>query len=89
MNTLNYLQAAVLLASCLGAAVAAADPSGAPRSAVATPGEAKLPQVIIIGKRLSAAEKAKMAQQESAQENRKVLSRRAPRKAIKNTHNVS
>lgn len=89
MNTLRYLQAAAVLAFFLASGIAAADPSGEARSTGATSGEVKLPQVVIIGKRLSAAEKARMAQEESKPENRKILSKRAPRKAVKLTLNVS
>ena len=91
MNTLRNVQAAVLVCFCLGAGIAAADTTGAGGTVPVrgkTFDEGKIPQVIIIGKRLNAEEKARMAQQENDQKENKMVSRKSPRKAAKATRSA-
>ena len=88
MNTLRNLQAATFMCFCLSAGIAAAEPTGAAAARGKTSDADKIPQVIIIGKRLNAAEKAQMAREENDQKENKMISRKAPRKAAKLTRSA-
>ena len=83
MSPHRKLHAAVLVCFCLGAGVATADTARAAPAPSKTSDEVKIPQVIIIGKRLSAEQKARMAQEENDQKENKVLSKKSPRKAAR------
>lgn len=88
MNTLRSLQAVALVCFCLSAGFAAGDTTGAAPTRDKASNEVKIPQVIVIGKRLNAEQKARMAQQENDQRENKVMSRKSPRKAAKLTRNA-
>jgi hypothetical protein len=71
---------------CLSAGIAVADTTAATRATGAAPArgkmsdEGKIPQVVIIGKRLNAEEKARMAQEENDPKENKMMSRKSPSK---------
>ncbi|HCE07808.1 MAG TPA: hypothetical protein DIT28_04470 [Oxalobacteraceae bacterium] len=89
MNVLRNLTAAALLGACLYASVAAADPIASARSKNETSAEGNIQQVIIVGKRLNAAEKARMAQEKNSPKKNKMVSKKSPRNAAGFTHHVS
>ena len=87
MTTLRNFQIAALLGLVLASGIAAAEPTAAARAKSATSDEGQIPQVIIIGKRLSAEEKARMAQEDSNPKDKKMLSKKSPQKSGKSTRN--
>lgn len=85
MRASRPLQAAALLALGLAAVaatvavvIATAEPQPAQPPVAAQ--QAPIPQVLVIGKRLSAAEKARMAQEDAEPEQKKMLSKKTPPK---------
>lgn len=89
MNVLPNLTAVTLLGACLCAGGVAADPIATARSRNETSAEVGIPQVIIVGKRLSAAEKARMVQEKNSPKKNRMVSKKSPPNAAGFTHHVS